>query len=462
MLQDKNNAVKDLTEGEPAKLILFFTLPLIAGNIFQQLYGFVDTLIVGRFLGVNALAAVGCTGSLMFLMLGFVMGLTSGLSIYTGQRFGAKDEVGIRQSVVACTIISLLSSLILTALGMTFCKDLLVLMDTPPEIIDGAYSFISIIYGGMIGFVMLQMQTNIVRALGDSKMPTVIQALTLTINIILEPIAIIGLNGGIPGAALATIVSLVIGNIICFIYIKKKIPILHTNREDWNINKNVLFNHIKIGLPMGFQSSIIAIGAVVLQGALNGLGATAVAATSAAMRVDGIAVMPMMSFGVAMAAYTAQNYGARKFARIAEGVKKCIYMSCGFSIAIAVILVLFGTDVMYLFIGDGHQQIIDYGQQFFIINSGCYWILSLLFIFRFTLQGLGQSFIPTVAGVMELIMRIAAAVFLVDILGYAGVCMASPLAWIGACIPLTIAYFMTRKELRRAHAQDYQTDQTDI
>ena len=344
---------------------------------------------------------------------------------------------------------------------MTFCKDLLVLMDTPPEIMDGAYSFISIIYGGMIGFVMLQMQTNIVRALGDSKMPTVIQALTLTINIILEPIAIIGLNGGIPGAALATIVSLVIGNIICFIYIKKKIPILHTNREDWNINKNVLFNHIKIGLPMGFQSSIIAIGAVVLQGALNGLGATAVAATSAAMRVDGIAVMPMMSFGVAMAAYTAQNYGARKFARIAEGVKKCIYMSCGFSIAIAVILVLFGTDVMYLFIGDGHQQIIDYGQQFFIINGGCYWILSLLFIFRFTLQGLGQSFIPTVAGVMELIMRIAAAVFLVDILGYAGVCMASPLAWIGACIPLTIAYFMTRKELRRAHAQDYQTDQTD-
>lgn len=455
MLQNDNEAVKDLTEGEPAKLIFLFTLPLIAGNIFQQLYGFVDTLIVGRFLGVNALAAVGCTGSLMFLMLGFVMGLTSGLSIYTGQRFGAKDEVGIRQSVVACTIISLISSLILTALGVAFCKNLLILMDTPPEIMDGAYSFISIIYGGMIGFVMLQMQTNIVRALGDSKMPTVIQAATLTINIILEPIAIIGLNGGIPGAALATIVSLVLGNIICFIYIKKKVPILHTSREDWTFNKKVLWEHLRIGLPMGFQSSIIAIGAVVLQGALNGLGATAVAATSAAMRVDSIAVMPMMSFGVAMAAYTAQNYGARKFARITEGVKKCIYMSCSFSVAIAVILVTFGTDVMYLFVGEGQQQIIDYGQQFFIINGACYWVLSLLFIFRFTLQGLGQSVVPTVAGFMELIMRIAAAVFLVDIFGYAGACVASPLAWIGACVPLAIAYFITRKELRRAHAQEY-------
>ena len=452
MSQEKNAAVKDLTEGEPAKLIFLFTLPLIAGNIFQQLYGFVDTLIVGRFLGVEALAAVGCTGSLMFLMLGFVMGLTSGLSIYTGQRFGAKDEIGIRQSVVACTVISLIASLILTILGVSFCKDMLELMETPPEIMDGAYSFISIIYSGMIGFVMLQMQTNLIRALGDSKMPTVIQAATLTINIILEPIAIIILNGGIPGAALATIVSLLIGNIICFIY-----PILHTFREDWKLDKKILWEHARIGLPMGFQSSIIAIGAVVLQSALNGLGPIAVAATSAAMRVDSIAVMPMMSFGVAMAAYTAQNYGARKFSRIAEGVKKCIYMSCSFSIAVAILIINFGSDIMYLFVGDGQKQIIEYGQQFFIINSSCFWILSLLFIFRFTLQGLGQSFVPTIAGVMELIMRVAAAVFLVDIFGYAGACMASPLAWIGACIPLAISFFITRKELRRAHSQDYES-----
>ena len=456
MTENKHEAVKDLTEGEPAKLIFFFTMPLIAGNIFQQLYGFVDTLIVGRFLGVNALAAVGCTGALMFLMLGFVMGMTSGLSIYTGQRFGAKDMLGIRQSVVACTIISLIASLILTIIGVSFCREMLELMETPPEIIEGAYSFISIIYSGMLGFVMLQMQTNLIRSLGDSKMPTVIQASTLSINILLEPIAIIVLDGGIPGAALATIVSLTIGNIICWLYIKKRVPILHTQREDWKFDKKILWEHARIGLPMGFQSSIIAIGTVVLQSALNGLGPIAVAATSAAMRVDGIAVMPMMSFGVAIAAYTAQNYGARKFARIAEGVKKCIYMSCSFSIFIAIVMIAFGPDVMRMFVGDGQQQIIDYGQQFFIINGACYWILSLLFIFRFTLQGLGQSVVPTIAGVMELIMRVLAAIFLVKALGYVGACMASPLAWLGACIPLTVAFFMTRKELRRNHAQEYQ------
>ena len=448
---DKNSAVKDLTEGEPAKLIFFFTLPLLAGNIFQQLYGFVDTLIVGRFLGVEALAAVGCTGPLMFFFLGFVGGMTSGLSIYTGQRFGAKDFVGIRHSVVACTILALGVSIVITIIGVMFCRDLLEMMDTPEEIIDGAYSFIVIVYGGIFAFVMLQMQSNLLRALGDSKMPTVFQAATLTINIILEPIAIIGLNGGIPGAALATIVSILIGNVIIFVYIKRRVPILHTQPEDWRFDREVLWEHARIGLPMGFQTSIIAIGAVVLQMALNGLGPTAVAAFAAAHRVDGIAVMPMMSFGVAIAAYTAQNFGAQKFARIAEGVKKCVWMSCSFSVVAAVFNILLGAEIMRLFVGDGHEQIIEYGRQFLIITGAGYWIMALMFIFRFTLQGLGQSFVPTVAGVMELVMRVFAAIVLVDMFGYVGACLSNPLSWLGACIPLTIAFFMTRRDLRRAH-----------
>ena len=283
--QQNKSAVKDLTEGEPAKLIFYFTLPLLAGNVFQQLFGFVDTLIVGRFLGVEALAAVGCTGSLMFLMLGFVMGATSGFSIYTGQRFGAKDYAGIRYSVTVCLVLSVLMSIILAIIGVTYCRELLIFMDTPPEILDGAYSFIVIIYGGVGGFIFLQMQSNLIRALGDSKMPTVIQALTLSINIALEPVAIILLGLGIPGAAGATIVSLIIGNIICAIYIKKKIPLLHMRKEDWHFDKEIILEHLKIGLPMGFQSSIIAIGAVVLQIALNGLGPVAVASYAAAQRV---------------------------------------------------------------------------------------------------------------------------------------------------------------------------------
>ena len=447
--EKKSGAVKDLTVGEPAKLIFYFTLPLLAGNVFQQLFGFVDTLIVGRFLGVEALAAVGCTGSLMFLMLGFVMGMTSGFSIYTGQRFGAKDFDGLRYSVIVCTVLSIISAIILSIIGVVFCRELLEIMQTPPEIIDGAYSFIVIIYGGVIGFVMIQMQTNLIRALGDSKIPTVIQATTLCINILLEPIAIIFLELGIPGAAGATIVSLIIGNIICFFYIKKKIPLLHVRKEDWKFDKKIIFEHLKIGLPMGFQSSIIAIGAVVLQMALNELGPVAVASFAASQRVDGIAVMPMMSFGVAIAAYTAQNFGAKKFDRIHDGVKKTVWMSCSFSFLVAIFNIFCGADIIRLFVGDGQEQIIEYGRLFLITNGVCYWILSLLFIFRFTLQGLGKSFVPTVAGAMELIMRIAAAIFLVDWLGYWGACLANPMAWVGACIPLTIAFFITRRNMMK-------------
>lgn len=449
------SAVKDLTVGEPAKLIFYFTLPLLAGNVFQQLFGFVDTLIVGRFLGVEALAAVGCTGSLMFLMLGFEMGATSGFSIYTGQRFGAKDFDGIRYSVVVCLTLSVVMSIILAIIGVTYCRELLIFMDTPPEILDGAYSFIVIIYGGVAGFVFIQMQSNLIRALGDSKAPMIIQATTLCINIALEPVAIIGLGLGIPGAAGATIVSLIIGNIICFVYIRKKIPLLHVRREDWKFDKKVILEHLKIGIPMGFQSSIIAIGAVVLQIALNGLGPIAVASYAAAQRVDGIAVMPMMSFGVAVAAYTAQNFGAQKFQRINEGVKKTIWMSCGFSFVAAAFNIFFGAEIIKLFVGEGETQIIEYGQMFLVVNGLAYWALSLLFIFRFALQGLGQALVPTFAGAVELVMRIVAAIVLVKYLGFLGACLAAPMAWLGAAIPLTIAFWIARRKLMRLYTDDY-------
>ncbi|MBQ7479408.1 MAG: MATE family efflux transporter [Selenomonadaceae bacterium] len=445
---------KNLTEGDPARLILFFTLPLLAGNVFHQLYAFVDTLIVGRILGVEALAAVGCTGSLMFLMLGFVIGLTSGLSIYTGQRFGARDRKGVRQSVATCMVLSLAASVVLTVLGVALCRTFLVWMQTPPEILQGAYDFISIIYGGIGTFVFIQMQTNILRALGDSRMPTVIIAAMLVINILLEPVAILVLGWGIPGAAIATLVAWFLGNVLCFFYIKKKVPAMHTRWEDWKMDRKVVAEHLKIGLPMGFQSSIIAIGAVILQVALNNLGPVAVAAYAASQKVDSVALMPMMSFGMAMAAYTAQNYGARKFARIEEGVKKCVYMSVSFSIVAGAAIIFFGSDIMQLFVGEGQQQVVEYGQTYFVVNGVCYWILALLFIFRFTLQGLGKSMVPTIAGIMELIMRAVAAIFLVEWLDYPGACMANPMAWIGSCVPLMVAFFMTRNHMRKHYSLD--------
>lgn len=307
---------KNLTEGSPAKLIFFFTMPLIAGNIFQQLYAFVDTLIVGRFLGVNALAAVGCTGALMFLMLGFVIGFSTGLSIYTGQRFGARDEEGVRRSAAACAVLSLLASIVLTTVGVLLCRQLLAWMQTPAEILDGAYSFISLVYAGIGLFVFYQTQTNLIRALGDSKTPTVLLACGLTLNIIFEPIAILVFGWGIPGAALATLASQVCGNLLCLFFILRKVPALRTHRKDWCPDFKFYWEHLRIALPMGFQSSIIAIGAVILQVALNDLGPTAVAAYAAAQKIESIAMMPMMSFGIAMSAYTAQNYGNKKLCEI--------------------------------------------------------------------------------------------------------------------------------------------------
>ena len=445
-----NSAVKDLTVGEPARLIFYFTLPLLAGSVFQQMFGFVDTLIVGRFLGVDALAAVGCTGPVMFLMLGFVGGMTSGFSICTGQRFGAKDFDGVRKSAAICVALSFVASLVMTIVGVMFCRDLLIAMDTPAEILDGADAFISIIYGGVLTFVFLQMLTNLIRALGDSKMPTVIQAVTLCINILLEPVAIIGLGLGIPGSAAATILSLAIGNILCIIYIKKRVHYLHVRREDFSFDREFLLEHMRIGLPMGFQSSIVAIGAVVLQIALNGLGPIAVASFAAGHRVDGIAIMPMMSFGVAMAAYTAQNFGAKKFDRIVEGVKKCVLMSCSFSVLVAMFNIYLGDKIIELFVGAEATQVIEYGRVFLIVTGLSYWALALLFIFRFTLQGLGQSFVPTLAGVIELVMRITAALIFVKWWGFLGACLSAPMAWIGAMIPLSIAFFITARRLRRA------------
>ena len=318
---------KNLTEGSPARLILFFTLPLIAGNIFQQLYAFVDTLIVGRFLGVNALAAVGCTGCLMFLMMGFVIGTSAGLSIVTGQRYGARDYSGVRRSAATCGIVAVAISIVLTIFGILTARPLLILMETPPEIIDGATSFISIIYAGISLVMLFAMQTNLIRSLGDSRTPTMMLAFGLILNIIFEPLYIIVFGWGIPGAALATVSSQVIANVVCFIYIMKRVPALWTRRSDWRVSKSEIWEHVRIGLPMGFQGSVIAIGAIILQVALNHLGPLAVAAYAAAQKIDTIAVMPMMSFGMAMAAYTAQNYGARKLERIKEGVKKCIMMS---------------------------------------------------------------------------------------------------------------------------------------
>ncbi|MCR5176541.1 MAG: MATE family efflux transporter [Anaerovibrio sp.] len=440
--------IKKLTEGKPAKLILYFTLPLIGGNIFQQLYSFIDTLLVGRFLGVEALAAVGCTGCLMFLLVGYMIGLSSGLSIYTGQRFGARDYTGVHKSAAACLMLALVIGVIMAVLGVHFARDILVIMDTPPDILDGADSFISIILGGIPITAVFMLETNLLRALGDSRRPTIILAMALCINIIIEPIFLLVFDWGIPGAAYGVLVSQFLGAVIVFAYIWNKVPLLVIRRKDWDFDWTFVKNHLMIALPMAFQTSIIALGTVVVQIALNRLGPIPVAAYAAAQKIETIALMPMMSFGIAMAAYTAQNYGAGKFARIKKGVNQCIIMSGSFSLAVGIFNVIFGSSIMELFVGDSAPEVVELGQVYIVTTSACYFVLALLFIYRNTLQGLGQSFVPSFAGVMELVMRTVVALCFVDTLGFWGATIASPAAWFGSCIPLAIAYYYTLRRLK--------------
>lgn len=444
---------KNLTEGDPARLIFFFALPLVAGNMMQQLYAFIDTLIVGRFLGVNALAAVGCTGSLMFLTLGFIMGFCTGVTIYTGQRFGAGDAQGVRRSAAACVVLGILAVLTLTAIILPLTRSLLLLMETPAEIIDGAQDFISIVFAGLTIFLVLYLQNCLIRSLGDSTTPTIFLAVTLAINVALEPVAILVLGWGIPGAALATVFSQAIGAVLFFVYIWRRVPALHTRWTDWKPDRAVLMAHLRMGLPMAFQASVIAFGAIILQVALNNLGAIPVAAYAATQKIDAVAVMPMLSFGYALAAYTAQNYGAQKYERIRMGVRACLKMSMAFAVGIGALLIAFGSHVLALFVGAdaaGAEEVIAYGETFLLVNGSTYVILALLLVYRNVLQGLGQSVIPTIAGAMELLMRAAAAIFLCTYLGFFGACLANPLAWIGAAVPVVLAYLWTEKILRPA------------
>lgn len=287
--------MRDLTTGTPAKLIFLFTIPLLVGNIFQQFYNMVNMIIVGQTIGKEALAAVGATGSITFLIIGFAQGLTAGLSIITAQRFGAQDFRGVKKSFAVAIIISFTVTAILTVLSLVFLRPLLLLMQTPPDIIQQAQEFISVILGGMFASMAFNLLSNIIRALGDSRTPLFFLIFAVIINVILDLVFIINFHMGIAGAGYATVIAQISASLMCVIYIKRKIPLLQVSKSDFKIDKDTIFTHLNAGLPMAFQSSIIAIGAVVLQSALNSLGTDVVAAQAAAGRIDQFATQPMMS-----------------------------------------------------------------------------------------------------------------------------------------------------------------------
>lgn len=445
---------QDMTKGNPIQLIIQFTIPMLLGNVFQQFYSMADTYIVSQTIGVNAFSAVGSTGSITFFIIGLATGLTAGLSVITAQYFGKKDFVGLRRNLAISLMISLVVSVILTALATIYTHDILVFMKTPENLIDDAYAYLVVIFAGTGAAVLFNLLSNILRAIGDSKTPLLFLALTSVLNIVLDYLFILGFHTGVEGAGYATVLSQLVASLLCLVYIWKKVPILRIHREDWKANRKEVIHHLRISLPMGFQSSIIAIGSMSIQTTLNGLGSTAVAATTAAEKINGIATMPLQSFGVTMATYAAQNYGAGKLDRIWDGVKKITRLVLIYSFVMGAALVLIGRNLATVFVGTANEAILENVHIYFLTNASFYFLLALLFIYRYTLQGLGNSTSPTIAGVMELISRIIGATLLSQAFGFTGVAISGPLAWFGALIPLSYSYFTTKKKLMKGMEEE--------
>ena len=438
----------DMTTGNPVKLILLFSIPLLIGNIFQQFYSMVDTIIVGRFVGVEALAAVGTTSSMVFLVNGFVMGLTSGFAVLISQKYGAKDEAGVKKAVASSITLSIIATIIVTFISVISAKPLLTLMNTPSNIMKDASAYIIILYAGNVAIIFYNMMAAILRALGDSKTPLYFLIVSSVLNIILDLVLIINFKMGVAGAAYATVISQGVSALLCVIYTYKKYKILRLKKEDFKVKKKYYRKHLKIGIPMALQFSITAIGIMTVQSAINIFGSTVIASYAASSKVLQLVMQPATTLGVTMATYCGQNIGAKRYDRIKLGVKKCVQISIITSLISAMVLIFLGKYFVMIFVSNPDAEILSYAQQVLNISAIFFIPLGLIFVYRNALQGIGDSFIPMMAGVYELVARAVVAFTLPKVLEFMGICLADPVAWFAAVIPLAYTYYKREKSFK--------------
>lgn len=443
----KNNNINDMTSGNPVKLLLLFSIPLLIGNVFQQFYNMVDTIIVGRFVGVDALAAVGSTSSMVFLVNGFATGLTSGFAVLVSQRFGDKDDKGLRKAVASAVVLTVISVIVVTIISLLGAMPLLKLMNTPENIINDAHLYVKIIYGGIVATVAYNLIASILRSLGDSKTPLYFLIISSILNVILDLVFIINFKMGVAGAAYATIISQGVSALLCLIYTYKRFTILRLKKEDFKVKKRYYHKHLKIGIPMALQFSITSIGIMTVQAALNVFGSTIIAAYTAASKALQLVMQPAITFGVTMATYCGQNLGAKEYGRIKEGVKQCTKISIITSIISGAVLIFLGKYFVMMFISSPDAEILKYSQEVLNLSAIFFIPLGLIFIYRNALQGIGDSFVPMMAGAYELIARAIVAFTLPKFIGFTGICLADPVAWLAAAIPLGITYFKRIKGL---------------
>lgn len=443
--------VKDMTNGSPSRHILGFAVPMLFGMLFQQFYNLVDTIIVGKTLGVEALAGVGATGSINFMIIGFCMGVCNGFVIPVAQCFGAKKPADLRKYVFNGYICSVVFAIVLTLASVIFCRRILIIMNTPADIIDHAYNYIVVIFIGIPTVFLYNMVSGVIRSLGDSKTPVVFLVLSSIINVVLDFFLILVCKMGVAGAGWATVTSQLISGLTCLIYMYKKYDILKGDKSERVLDRRFITNLCMNGVPMGLQYSITAIGSTILQAAVNTLGSTYVAAMTAGSKMFNFTCCPFDALGSTMATYAGQNVGAAKIKRLSQGVRSAMIIGSVYSV-LSLIALYFTTDyIALLFVNASETTIIALTRQF-ILASACFYIpLTGVNVVRFCIQGMGFSVFAISAGILEMIGRAFAAIILIPSIGFMGACLASPIAWIAADAFLFPAFIHCAKKLNARH-----------
>lgn len=445
--------VTDMTVGNPTKLLITFALPMLFGNLFQQLYSMVDTLVVGQGVGVQGLSAVGSAGWLDWFFLGNIMGLMQGFMILIAQRFGAGDEKGLRKSVTMSFYLALATIVFFTSVALLSARPILVALNTPAETLDWAHLYISVIFLGIPVIVAYNLFAAILRALGDSRTPLIAIIIASVLNIGLDVLFVIGFRWGVAGAAIATVTAQFFSAIFCLVSLVR-LPILKMTKEDWKIDWSVCGQLMKLGTPMMMNSMVISLGGLVVQYIVNGFGYVFVASITAAQRICGLMEQAGASFATAIGTFAGQNFGAEKFDRIRLGVRKAMQVSLGTAWAIGGLVIIFGKFILRLFVSDTPEMVtlvVDTAYPYLIIMCCCLWVLYALFVYRTTLQGIGDTFIPLMSGFVELLLRIVIVLTFTMFLGEFGVYIAEVSAWIGAELLLMLAYYWRMNKICPKH-----------
>ena len=448
--------INDLTVGNPLTLIIKFALPILLGNLFLQLYQISDMIIVGHLISVNALAAIGASAPIYMVFLMIAFGFTGGLTVITAQRFGAHDEDGVRSSVFHCLLASAILSIVLTSGLLIFLKPLLHLMNIPAEIFSDAYKFMYVLCCSTIMIVMYNLLSGFIRALGDSKTPLFFLIFSSLINIALNFFFINNCGLGVIGSAMGTLVANTIVVIVCFIYMWIKFPLLRLKKQYMFYDAKIMREHLRIAFPMALQFSILSFSIMIVQSVCNSFGPDVIAAFAAALRIEQFATQPLLAIGLAMATYSAQNWGANLLSRIRKGVRYAFLISTILSVSGFLLIRCISKYMIAMFIDTGNnitdndtQLILDIGQQYLIISTMFYFFLGLIFVFRNTIQGMGKPILPLISSITELATRAFAAIYLAKLLGYEGIMYASPISWFCAGILVLLGYIYYIRKLNK-------------